>query len=92
MEAEKGQKESASATTPPVTSCRWKRSNDGSFMSNLKEQFHEFVNTPMANHKVCFKNTMDDMVENFRKEVHGLKGGDNFTTIQSLPVPAEKNP
>ncbi|KAM3363144.1 hypothetical protein P3S68_017998 [Capsicum galapagoense] len=59
MEAEKGQKECAVAT-PPVTSCGWnKSSKEGSFMSNLKEQFHDFVNTPMAHHKVCFKNTID---------------------------------
>ncbi|CAN4083275.1 unnamed protein product [Withania somnifera] len=43
-------------------------------------QFHEFVNTPMADHKACFKNTIDEMVENIRKEVHGLKGGDNIAT------------
>lgn len=53
--------EKESAATPRIISCGWKRSNDGSFMSNLKEQFHKFVNTPMADHKVCFKNTIDEV-------------------------------
>ncbi|KAK4368046.1 hypothetical protein RND71_011838 [Anisodus tanguticus] len=88
MEVEKSHEESAAAT-PPLTSCGWKMSKDGSFISNLKEQFHDFVNTPMADHKLCFKNTIDEMVENFRKEVHGLKGAENSATIQSPP--AEEN-
>ncbi|MCD7454523.1 hypothetical protein HAX54_025144 [Datura stramonium] len=101
MEVEKGQKESAAAAaTPPVTPCGWKRSNDGSFMSNLKEQFHDFVNTPLADHKGIKNHIGSDgrnsiidvvglkqMVEKFRKEVHGLKkGGENSSTIQSLPA------
>lgn len=142
MDVEKGQSESAhAAAIPLVTSCGWKRSNDDSLMSNLKEQFHDFVNTPMADHKVCFKNIINEvhkylclknssyyvfrffqnkinspsifwkreknildqmveldivclkflllllvckMVENFRKEVHGLKGGKSSATIQFL--------
>ncbi|XP_010316366.1 uncharacterized protein [Solanum lycopersicum] len=66
LEAGKGQDVSANAA---VTSCGWKKSIDGGFMSNLKD----FVNTPMADHKVCFKNTIDEKVENFRKQVHKLK-------------------
>lgn len=51
LEVGKGQDESA------VTSCGWKRSIDGRFMTNLKD----FVSTPMADHKVCFKNTIDEV-------------------------------
>ncbi|KAH0697292.1 hypothetical protein KY285_014509 [Solanum tuberosum] len=75
LEVGKGQNESANAAvTPLVTTCGWKRSIDGRFMSNLKD----FVNTPMADHKVCFKNTIDEKVENFRKQVHRLKRWGKF--------------
>ncbi|XP_049358196.1 uncharacterized protein LOC125822781 [Solanum verrucosum] len=75
LEVGKGQNESANAAvTPLVTTCGWKRSIDGRFMTNLKD----FVSTPMADHKVCFKNTIDEKVENFRKQVHRLKRWEKF--------------
>ena len=60
MDAAKGQTEvAAAATGPAVTTCpRMKCENGGSFVTNVKDYFNQFVNTPMENHKVCFKMTI----------------------------------
>ncbi|KAL0800925.1 hypothetical protein Bca101_056101 [Brassica carinata] len=49
-----------------TTSCK-KHVNDdkATFLANLKDRFSEFVNTPMAEHKTCFKNTMDKVCSQF---------------------------
>lgn len=63
MESEKNQVEtqtpkSESAEPVSASSC-YKVKYDGKegFTANLRNQYTVFVNTPMAEHKACFKNT-----------------------------------
>lgn len=48
---------------PMTTSC-WKKSYDesGSFFDNLKNSFNVFVDTPMREHKDCFKFTWHKVI------------------------------
>ncbi|KAJ4884233.1 Uncharacterized protein Rs2_34326 [Raphanus sativus] len=45
-----------SQTTTPV---------NATFLANLKDRFSGLVNTPMDEHKTCFKNTMDKVRSQF---------------------------
>ncbi|KAF8095365.1 hypothetical protein N665_0335s0013 [Sinapis alba] len=58
--------ESQTTTPASTTSCK-KHVNDdnATFLANLKDRFSEFVNTPMEEHKTCFKNTMDKVSSQF---------------------------
>ncbi|OVA11931.1 hypothetical protein BVC80_8761g12 [Macleaya cordata] len=65
MEAQKNQPESqpsSSAPAPPaITSCRKKKSDDASFLADLRDHIDEFVNASMDEHKTCFKKTIQKM-------------------------------
>ncbi|KAF5180760.1 marker for oxidative stress response protein [Thalictrum thalictroides] len=51
----------ATATPPPMTSCRKKKSDDATFLEDLKDHIDEFVHASMDEHKNCFKKTMQKM-------------------------------
>lgn len=64
MESQKSKTESGLPSTPvtPVsTSCRKKKSDDASFLADLRDHIDEFVNASMDEHKTCFKNTIQKM-------------------------------
>ncbi|RID55227.1 hypothetical protein BRARA_G02503 [Brassica rapa] len=58
--------QSQTTTAVPTTSCE-KHVNDdnATFLTNFKDRFSAFVNTPMDEHKTCFKNTMDKVCSQF---------------------------
>ncbi|OVA18721.1 hypothetical protein BVC80_1831g288 [Macleaya cordata] len=64
MESQKSQPESgpSSLPAPPATtSCRKKKSDDPSFMADLRDHIDEFINASMDEHKTCFKKTIHKM-------------------------------
>ncbi|KAF8409969.1 hypothetical protein HHK36_002489 [Tetracentron sinense] len=52
---------SAINPTPPITSCRKKKSEDASFLTDLRDHIDEFVNASVDEHKTCFKKTIEKM-------------------------------
>ncbi|WZY82632.1 hypothetical protein YC2023_029016 [Brassica napus] len=66
MGTQNTQTDNQPTATLPTTSCK-KHVNDdnATFLANLKDRFTELVNTPMDEHKTCFKNTMDKVLSQF---------------------------
>ncbi|XP_061344411.1 uncharacterized protein LOC133290358 [Gastrolobium bilobum] len=64
MESQKSQPEKQSlstATAPSVTSCRKKKSEEATFLEDMKDHIDEFINASMDEHKTCFKKTVQKM-------------------------------
>ncbi|KAK7245789.1 hypothetical protein RIF29_40639 [Crotalaria pallida] len=64
MDSQKSQseKQSLAATAPPaITSCRKKKSEQATFLEDLKDHIDEFINASMDEHKTCFKKTVQKM-------------------------------
>lgn len=53
-----GSQPSASAVKPASTSCRKKNSDNTSFVTELRDHFHEFVHASMDEHKTCLTKTV----------------------------------
>ncbi|KAL3814130.1 hypothetical protein ACJIZ3_015398 [Penstemon smallii] len=47
--------------TPTMTSCRKKKSEEASFLEDLKDHIDEFVHASMDEHKTCFQKTIKKM-------------------------------
>ncbi|CAM0956219.1 unnamed protein product [Alopecurus aequalis] len=56
-----GSQQSASPSKPASTSCRKKNSGNTSFVTELRDHFHEFVHASMEEHKTCLTNTVKKM-------------------------------
>ncbi|XP_062117266.1 uncharacterized protein LOC133831117 [Humulus lupulus] len=62
MESNKTQPEmQSSIAKPPVTSCRKKKSEEASFLEDVKDHIDEFIHASMDEHKTCFKKTIQKM-------------------------------
>ncbi|XP_043710798.1 uncharacterized protein LOC122659745 [Telopea speciosissima] len=63
MDSQKGQSEQhqPSATTPPITSCRKKKSDDATFLEDMKDHIDEFIHASVDEHTSCFKKTISKM-------------------------------
>lgn len=65
MEAQKVQTETnqtaAAATSAEVSSCRKMKRDDASLLEDVKEHIDEFIHASMAEHKDCFKKTLQKM-------------------------------
>lgn len=57
MEAKKEQP-SAAASTPISTSCRKKKSEEATFLEDVKDHIDEFIHASMEEHATCFKKTV----------------------------------
>ncbi|KAK1423884.1 hypothetical protein QVD17_19193 [Tagetes erecta] len=49
------------ATPPAMDSCRKKKSDDATFLQDVKDHIDEFVHASMDEHKTCFKKTISKM-------------------------------
>lgn len=59
MSTEKSQPSPAPAVAAPVVeSCRKKKSDDATFLQDVKDHIDEFVHASMAEHKTCFQKTI----------------------------------
>ncbi|GAV90836.1 hypothetical protein CFOL_v3_34238, partial [Cephalotus follicularis] len=46
---------------PVVSSCRKKKSEQATFLEDVKDHIDEFINASMDEHKTCFKKTTQKM-------------------------------
>uniref|UniRef100_A0A7N0T3A1 Uncharacterized protein n=1 Tax=Kalanchoe fedtschenkoi TaxID=63787 RepID=A0A7N0T3A1_KALFE len=51
----------AEAVKPAVTSCRKKKTDDATFLQDVKDHIDEFINASMEEHKTCFTKTIQKM-------------------------------
>uniref|UniRef100_A0ACD5U470 Uncharacterized protein n=2 Tax=Avena sativa TaxID=4498 RepID=A0ACD5U470_AVESA len=56
-----GSQVSAAPVKPASTSCRKKNSGNTSFVTEMRDHFHEFVHASMDEHKTCLTNTVKKM-------------------------------
>ncbi|PWA51409.1 hypothetical protein CTI12_AA465350 [Artemisia annua] len=64
MSIEKGQPSTDPApavAAPVIESCRKKKSDDATFLQDVKDHIDEFVHASMAEHKTCFQKTISKM-------------------------------
>ncbi|XP_072972478.1 uncharacterized protein [Typha angustifolia] len=64
MESEKTQSERSNPpppVNPVMTSCRKKKSEEASFVADLRDHIDEFIHASMDEHKTCFKKTIQKM-------------------------------
>lgn len=47
-----------SATPPAMESCRKKKTDDATFLQDVKDHLDEFIHASMDEHKTCFKKTI----------------------------------
>nr|XP_011462886.1 PREDICTED: uncharacterized protein LOC105351097 [Fragaria vesca subsp. vesca] len=56
----------SSSETPAVSSCRRKKNfGSGSFVSDLRSHFHEFIFASMDEHRICLVETFKKMKSKF---------------------------
>ncbi|WOG84703.1 hypothetical protein DCAR_0103887 [Daucus carota subsp. sativus] len=60
MEAKKEQS-SPAVSTPISTSCRKKKSEEATFLEDVKDHIDEFIHASMEEHATCFKKTVKKM-------------------------------
>ncbi|KAL8116021.1 uncharacterized protein LOC141667179 [Apium graveolens] len=60
MEKE-NQQQSPAATALAIASCRKKKSEEATFLEDVKEHIDEFINASMDEHVSCFKKTIHKM-------------------------------
>ncbi|KAM7479311.1 hypothetical protein LguiA_027524 [Lonicera macranthoides] len=60
MATEKSQGESQ-PQSPLRTSCRKKKSEEATFLEDVKDHIDEFIHASMDEHKTCFKKTINKM-------------------------------
>ncbi|XAR64827.1 hypothetical protein NMG60_11008685 [Bertholletia excelsa] len=61
---EKGRHEmqqSAATANPAISSCRKKKSEDATFLQDVKDHISEFISASADEHKTCFKKTIQKM-------------------------------
>ncbi|KAK7271513.1 hypothetical protein RJT34_27476 [Clitoria ternatea] len=64
MDSQKTQPEKQSpspVTAASVTSCRKKKSEEATFLEDVKDHIDEFIHASMDEHKTCFKKTIQKM-------------------------------
>ncbi|WOG82321.1 hypothetical protein DCAR_0101484 [Daucus carota subsp. sativus] len=60
MEKEE-QRQSPAVTAPAIPSCRKKKSEEATFLEDVKEHIDEFIHASMDEHASCFKKTIHKM-------------------------------
>ena len=60
MDTQKSQPETHS-TAPSATSCRKKKSEEATFLQDVKDHIDEFIHASMEEHKTCFQKTVQKM-------------------------------
>lgn len=58
MEQSQHEKQQPAATNPATTSCRKKKSEEATFLEDVKDHIDEFIHSSMDEHKTCFKKTI----------------------------------
>ncbi|KAG4973350.1 hypothetical protein AAZX31_11G066600 [Glycine max] len=66
-----------------VSFCQRKKSGNGSFVSNLRNHFHEFIHASSDEHKRCLRNTIQKILD--ASKIFG-KNGDSTNEGEYVPL------
>ncbi|CAJ1930132.1 unnamed protein product [Sphenostylis stenocarpa] len=66
-----------------VSFCQRKKSDNGSFVSQLRNHFHEFIHASADEHKTCLRSTIQKIVD--ASKLFG-KNGDSTNEGDSVPL------
>lgn len=72
MEAQNNQHETQpapAAKAPVSTSCRKKKSDDATFLQDVKDHIDEFIHASMDEHKTCFSKTIKKVSREVPKSI-----------------------
>ncbi|KAI3716102.1 hypothetical protein L6452_23191 [Arctium lappa] len=73
------------ASAPEMASCRRKKSEDATFLQDVKDHIDEFINASMDEHKTCFQKTISKMFG--MSKVVAERNADNKKEVESsLPL------
>ncbi|KAL6270094.1 hypothetical protein ACE6H2_027005 [Prunus campanulata] len=87
MESQKNQHDqqpSPAAATPSTTSCRKKKSEQDSFLEDVKDHIDDFIHASMDEHKACFKKTVQKMFS--MSKIVAERSSDTKEVESSLPL------
>ncbi|KAI7748085.1 hypothetical protein M8C21_012874 [Ambrosia artemisiifolia] len=84
MATEKSQQSIPSASAPVMESCRRKKSEDATFLQDVKDHIDEFIHASMDEHKTCFQKTISKMFG--MSKVVAQKNADNTGVESSLSL------
>ncbi|KAK2426731.1 hypothetical protein QL285_025367 [Trifolium repens] len=68
-----------------VTFCQREKSRNGSFVSKIRDHFHEFIRASADEHKRCLRNTIQKILnasKNFGKNSVSTNEGENENSVQ----------
>ncbi|CAJ2646391.1 unnamed protein product [Trifolium pratense] len=68
-----------------VTFCQRNKSGNGSFVSKLRDHFHEFINASADEHRRCLRNTIQKILnasKDFGKNRESTNEGENENSVQ----------
>lgn len=74
-----------SAPAPAMDSCRKKKSDDATFLQDVKDHIDEFIHASMDEHKTCFKKSISKMF-GMTKIVAERNAAENKGIVSSLPL------
>jgi hypothetical protein len=66
---------------PAMASCRKKKTDDATFLEDVKEHIDEFINASMDEHKTCFKKTISKVAALPRISHHTAHAVSNLNKI-----------
>ncbi|XP_076925939.1 uncharacterized protein LOC143588939 [Bidens hawaiensis] len=85
MATENQQLPSASAP-PAASSCRKKKSDDATFLQDVKDHIDEFIHASMEEHKDCFKKSISKMFGMSKVVAEREAAAANKEVESSLPL------
>ncbi|CAL5188034.1 unnamed protein product [Lathyrus oleraceus] len=69
-----------------VSFCQRNKSGNGSFVSKLRDHFHEFIHASVDEHRRCLRNTIQKIFNAskvFGKNVESINEGENSVQLHS---------
>lgn len=78
------EKPSSAAPTPAATSCRKKKSENATFLEDVKDHIDEFIHASMDEHKTCFQKTIKKMFS--MSKVVAERSSETKEVESSLPL------
>lgn len=80
---------SSSSVKSASTSCRKKNSGNTSFVTQLRDHFHEFIHASMDDHRTCLTNTVKKLFAMSKAVAERTAGAKEAGAESVLPLQSE---
>ncbi|XP_020156307.1 uncharacterized protein [Aegilops tauschii subsp. strangulata] len=88
IKSEVPQPSSSPPVKPASTSCR-KKNSGTSFVTQLRDHFHEFIHASMGEHRTCLTNTVKKLFAMSKAVAEGTAGAKEAGAESGLPLQSE---